>query len=378
MARTMGSLRPLDPNVCLALGFEDLAIVAGGKGTQDDVSQGISQGVQLKSCGGPVVTLLLKLLQKTLADSLAERKSVSFKDRIQGNATVDDDSSDNPYALQVTREATSFADIALASCEESSRKSFELLDGFLEGGVFASIHEHLAVATVLRTDDRATEDDDDEEEKIVSTARDIFNCINVLMSSELLTRSNTGLRFLGSILDQIAKGNREYDSSNARRASAVTMLESMGLIMDSVVALLTGSYTGDMDFALDSVSCLNAICDCSRRVSEYDENGSADSSSNFAKLSEVAHKLLKQVRTFWGSFVSNTTFKTSHCYCIISSLIGLARQRQAEQVKCRQAPLSLFWALARQDRCPSLRHRRGPIRNACSREGQVRRCLRDL
>ena len=309
----MGSLRPLDPAVCLALGFEDLSVVAGGKGTQDDVSQGLTQGLQLKSCGGPVVTLLLQLLQKTLADSLSEKKSVSFKDRIQGNATVDDDSSDNPYALQVTREAKSFADIALASCEESSRKSFELLDGFLEGGVFASIQEHLAVATVLRNDDRATEDDDDEE-NIVSTARDIFNCINVLMSSELLTRSNTGLRFLGAVLNQIATGDREYDSSNARRASAVTMLESMGVVMDSVMALLTGSYTGDMDFALDAVSCLNAISDCSRRVSEYDEDGSADSSSNFAKLSEVAHKLLKQVRMFYGSL-----FQTQYSQLLTAS-----------------------------------------------------------
>mmetsp|Transcript_1567 Transcript_1567/g.2843 ORF Transcript_1567/g.2843 Transcript_1567/m.2843 type:complete len:145 (+) Transcript_1567:648-1082(+) len=114
--------------------------------------------------------------------------------------------------------ATNFADIAMASCEDISKKSFCLLDTFLKGGVFASLYEHLAAVEELRCGPNRKNDSAEMETQLVGTAWCLFSCVRSLMSSELLTRSATGRFFLASVLKQIAEGDREdYNGSNVNK-----------------------------------------------------------------------------------------------------------------------------------------------------------------
>ena len=328
----MGALRPLDARVCVALGFADLSVM----GSDDDEnecgtakSQALSQLRTVTKVGGPVTTLLLKLLQRSLSDALSEKKGASFKARMEGggnsssNLEEDVDDNDNPYLL-TTKEAgqekmtTAFADIALASCEESSKRSFALLDCLLRGGVFASVYEHLAAVAELRCNSNSNNDDEDSEEeterRLVETAQCLFSCITSLTESKLLTRSPTGRMCLSEILKQIADGDRnDYASSEKngkrrlRRPTAASMNKLMGNVMDNVNEIVTGAYTGDLDFAMDGVSCMQSIFECSKRISdtagadvgvkkrkEIGGEEGEDASSFATKLSNVANKMLSQ------------------------------------------------------------------------------------
>ena len=293
MNRTMGALRQLDPQTCIALGFEELSVL--GKSDGEGGSQALSQSIQqVSTCGGPVTTLLLNLLQKALSDSLSEKKGVAFKARM-GGSTEEDLDNDNPYMTKEetpNSSATDFAGIALAACEESSKKSFAMLDSFLRAGVFASLYEHLAAVAELRCGPNKNVDDE-AESQLVETARCLFSCLETLMSSEMLTRSGTGKSFLASILKQIANGDRNDYGSNTkrRRPTAPAMQKLMHAIIDNVDEIVSGAYTGDLDFAMDGVNCISSIFECSKRITE-EEKESAD--DDFTKLSDISHKLLKQ------------------------------------------------------------------------------------
>mmetsp|Transcript_38641 Transcript_38641/g.81257 ORF Transcript_38641/g.81257 Transcript_38641/m.81257 type:complete len:814 (-) Transcript_38641:249-2690(-) len=308
--RSMGALRPLDPQVCVALGFAELSVVGNADSQSDGGSQALSQFQQVTSCGGPVTTLLLKLLQKALSDSLSEKKGMSFRAMMEGNTLEEDVDNDNPYMMtqdpsSANDAATNFAEIALSSCEDSSKKSFSLLDSFLKGGVFASLYEHLAAVAELRCGQNRSVDDDDAEKEgqLVETARCLFSCVKSLMGSALLTRSATGRMFLASILKQIAEGDRDdyCAEGRKRRPTTAKMNKLLGYVIDNVNEITTGAYTGDLDFAMDGVNCMEAIANCSNRISDVaaaegrkNKEGEEDAPSFPAKLSEVADKLLRQ------------------------------------------------------------------------------------
>ncbi|KAL7552476.1 hypothetical protein ACHAWF_016165 [Thalassiosira exigua] len=301
--RTMGALRPLDPQVCVALGFADLSVMGGG--ADDEGSQGLSQ-MQVTTCGGPVHTLLLRLLQKALSDSLSDRKgsAPAFRARLEGGIpdADDDGDTDNPYVLkdgsQASTDATAnFLIPFLTSCDESSRKSFILLDGFLRGGVFASLYEHLATVAELRCGANSSNADDCSEERLVETARCLFGCVATLMSTELLTRSSTGRMFLSAILKQIAEGDRDdycAENKRRRRPTSSAMNKLLFYVVENVNEIITGAYTGDIEFAMDGVNCMQAILECSKRVSDADVGSEGDAPGFQSKLSEVADKLLRQ------------------------------------------------------------------------------------
>ena len=307
--RTFGALRPLSPQVCLALGFQELSLL-GSTSTQN-ASQGLSQFQQVTTVGGPVTMLLLQLLHRSLSDSLSDRKKggAAFKAQLEGgnssNAIEDDVDNDNPYiASESSTEATTFADIALASCEDSAKKSFDLLDSFLKGGVFASVYEHLAAVTELRCGpNRQGNDDDETEDQLVSTAKCLFSCLEVIMSSELLTRSTPGQVFLAAILKQLTEGSRDRDygsgDKRSRRPSTAEINKMLGYVTDNTTEIITGKYTGDLDFCMQGVRCMQTIFDCSKRISTIADmkNGDGDDTdgpSLSAKLSEVSDKLLRQ------------------------------------------------------------------------------------
>lgn len=234
-----------------ALGFAELSIVGNG-GTQDCGSQDLSQFQQVTEAGGPLTEMLLKLLNKALTDALHEKKSTMFKMRTEGNGIEEDLGSDNPYMVKDCLPSN-LSSTVLASCEDSLKSSFALLDSFLENGVFASLYEHLAAVAELRCGQNRTNGNAKMESQLVETARCLFSCIKSLMSSELLTRSTTGKRFLASILTQLAEGDREdYGSgSNRRRPTLAKMNKLLGHVIDNVNEIVTGAYTGNMDFAMD-------------------------------------------------------------------------------------------------------------------------------
>lgn len=301
--RSMGALRPLDPEVCVCLGFPELSVV-GQMGSQSDMSQGLSQQhFHLSSCCGPVNTLLLRLLEKSLSDEILEKKGAAFAARI-GRDIADEDMSDNPYLEKgrgsVIDTGTSFLDIALASCEESSKKSFALLDSYLKGGVFSSLYEHLSAVAELRCGPNRTPDAETEKQ-LVETARCLFSCIRSIATSELLTKNAIGRVFLSSILKQVAEGDiDDYVSGNKkRRPTAATINKLLSYVLDNVREIVTGAYTADLDFAMDAVKSMEEIEHCSRRISDAigtKRNGDVDDAtpSFQTKMAELSDKLLRQ------------------------------------------------------------------------------------
>ena len=289
--RSFDALRALDPNVCLALGFTDLCVVS----SEDDE-------MHFTKCGDKVTTMLLKLLQKTLSESLFEKKSMAFKARMDGSSSVEEDMlSDNPYmsASPVSNKASTFDEIALACESYNSKKSYELLDRLLRGDVFVSIHEHLAAVAELRCGSNKS-NDAESESQLIETARCLFRCLQSIVSSEMLTRSVTGRAFLVSILIQIKDGNRKSYGSDTRRrrVSSTTMNKLLDSITDNVNEIVSGAWTNDLCFAMDGVNCMQVIYECSRRMSvsvEEMDNDSDDYASSISiKLSTTADKLLRQ------------------------------------------------------------------------------------
>lgn len=294
--RTFGTLRQLDPHVCVTLGFGDLSVM--GSTDTNSGSQGLSQFQQVATCGGPVTKLLLKLMQRVLSESLYNKKSQA---QIE-NRPIEDDDNDNPYAatMPLVTVTSNFADIALASCEESSKTCFALLDQFLRSGAFASLYEHLAAVAELRCGANRTVDDPELECQLIDTARCLFSCVESVMCSDMLTSSVTGRMFLASILKQIAEGDRNDYSCNTKRhrISTATMKTLMSFISENVNEIVVGAYTEDFAFAMDGVNCMQAIFECSQRISDCHEEKGVNHQDNVSSLSEklftASKKLLCQ------------------------------------------------------------------------------------
>lgn len=281
--RAIGALRPLNPHVCCAIGFDGLSVIpAGAEG-----SQCLSQ-VQVTKCGGPVITLLLNLLDKSLSDILAEKKSCAFS---SGNEERNDD---NPYQAATHSTKTNAASAAFISSEESSKKCFDLLQSYLNSGVFASLHEHLAIVAELRCGQNSSENDDETEQQLVATARSLFSCTRTLFESEILTRSPSGKFYLSLILKQLGRGDRSRHHDSARRPSSAQLNSLLNHVSDNVSEIITGAYTGDLEFAMDGVLTIQSIHECSRRILDDSSDAKAASANFGKKLSGVSEKLLKE------------------------------------------------------------------------------------
>ncbi len=281
--RALGALRPLDPQVCCAIGFDGLSVIPGSA----EGSQCLSQ-VQVTECGGPVITLLLNLLDKSLSDILSEKKSCAF------NSGNEEKSDDNPYQAVSHSTKTNPASAAFISSEDSSKKCFALLQSYLTSGVFASLQEHLAIVAELRCGQNSSDNDEEKEKQLVATARCLFSCTRTLFEAESLTRSSSGKFYLGLILKQLGKGDRSSFHDSVRRLSTTQINDLLGLVADNVSEIITGAYTGDLDFAMDAVLTMQSIYECSKRISD-DSSDAKGATINFGKrLSDVSDKLLKE------------------------------------------------------------------------------------
>ena len=157
----------------------------------------------------------------------------------------------------------------------------------------------------LRCGTGRKDDDELDEEHLVALSKCLFSIIETIMSSELLTRSKTGRTFLELILKQITDGDRgDYgsDAPRRRRSSSSDLDKMFKHVANDVSEIVIGAYTGDLEFAMDGVNCIQSIVDCSKRFSDAtpkveaakEDDDDESASSLHAKLSEVAGKLLMQ------------------------------------------------------------------------------------
>ena len=263
--RTMKMIRPLDPSVCLALGFKELRPFNFGdqedsKGSQ--LSMALSQLSKRHEpkLAEPATLLLLNVLHDTVTGLLSSKQGLPFKSDNDSNVREDHDHDSNPYgSISYNSDFAAF--------DESQRKCFEMLKMLHEGDVFCAISEHLAIlAESRKSDDINT---DDMEERITEISNIIFKCISKIVGSNKLTRSSAGKSLLGSILMALAEDSNE----SIRQMSAMDMVQLLNKLAQLINEVVTCSHTDDMDFMMNGVSCLATIEECAQRI-EKDQSTS--------------------------------------------------------------------------------------------------------
>ena len=313
-SRALKALRPLDPQVCCAIGFDGLSAMQ----PSNEGSQCLSQ-IEVTSCGGPVISLLLNLLDKSLSDILTEKNCCVF------NSAKEEWNDDNPYGT-VSRSAkeSNASSTAFISGGDSSKKCFDLLQRYINAGVFASLHEHLAIVAELRCGQNSADNDDETEKQLVATARCLFSCARTLFESEILTRTSTGKYFLNLILKQIGRGDRSGHQHSIRHPSTADMNNLLDNVSETVAEIITGAYTGDLEFAMDGVLTIESIFECSKRISDKSSDAEASSSSFGKKLSDVCDKLLK------GHWPEETKMNKSN----VGKLLSFFLEHSSDRMSC--------------------------------------------
>ena len=231
------ALRPLNSNVCLALGFPELRI-----GNQENNYTGGSQQIilslgasELKGLmvGGPITSLLLTQLCSTLKALFMNDKpssSMIFKkrrvsDNLQDISTsVISDHYDNPYISQLK-----------SSSKHNSGHNYAFLDACILGNVFSSVHEHLATVAEIRGSSSLDEMSDSPQMK----KADIEHCVLLLLRIVLtifkaddLFTSSTGRMYLEVIANQLGDGESINLNTIKENASIRGLLKSILNLFD--------------------------------------------------------------------------------------------------------------------------------------------------
>jgi hypothetical protein len=192
--RTMAQLRPLNPAVCIALGFPELRPMQQNDAKGSQLSLALSQLSSQKKpkIADSVSILLFHVLNQTLKKLLSNKHALPFKS--DGNSSDDfvNDSS-NPYGLDKTATVNEHSNVLLATCDSSQRECFAFLSTLHEGDVFCSMFEHLAALAGLRSSSDDVIDVNGLEERILEAAIVVFNCIATIVGSNKLTRTSTGI-----------------------------------------------------------------------------------------------------------------------------------------------------------------------------------------
>ncbi|KAL3790149.1 hypothetical protein HJC23_009586 [Cyclotella cryptica] len=293
--RALLQLRPLDPAVCIALGFPELSVMGESSGgTQQLSALGLSQ-LHAPNVARPVTLLLLNLLNSTLSSLLSNRRGAPFK---MGNDTRPNEANNNnsnPYGMEQAIRMTK--EFVLSSCDVSQRECLKTMILFLEGDVFSSVFEHLAALAQLRGNAQSC--DESTEQLIITTARSLFSCVTTIVGSTKLTRSSTGKKIFAAILKALSEGDK--GDERPRQVSADIVVKFLSNLFDIIQEIVTGSYTDDIDFVMDGVLCMATICDCSRRFEmdkpDYlgkDKKVNQDSNEIKKKLADVTDSLLRR------------------------------------------------------------------------------------
>jgi hypothetical protein len=187
--RALGQLRPLDPAVCVALGFKQLSPLSDvEEGSQ--LSVGFSQ-IHAPKIAGPTHLMLFNVLDGTLSQLLSNKQVVPFKSGIGATSKNKEGINDNPYGVDKgIASDNNFSDVLLATCDASQKECFNTLRLLLEGNVFSSLFEHLATLAQYRCDSDIP--DEDSEKHVLVVASSLFSCITTILGSNKLTRSSAG------------------------------------------------------------------------------------------------------------------------------------------------------------------------------------------
>jgi len=122
--------------VVLALGFPNLNAIPNQHDSQMILQTGCSQPSNAFNVGGMVVRLLLQQLLYSITDALKEAVWSPLAKKKTLNQSVE--VFDNVYNPAHSRSASPIS------------KHEARLDQYLDGGVFASVHEHLATMVEIR------------------------------------------------------------------------------------------------------------------------------------------------------------------------------------------------------------------------------------
>ena len=266
--RVMRSLRTLSPDIVLALGFPSLAAIVGGNNSQLPASQAIASASSFR-VGGKGARLLLKIMNESL-ENVVESKSTHWlsKGKESSGAGLDEDAVgaeaddvENPYK----------------GC--GSGVTLTKLDRYvsrlLDGGVFASVHEHLVVMVEIMGEGGASYNggeglSDDERDGVKECIDSTLSIIQLLMSSEKLTVSKEGRALLCAILKQLANGEKTPrgtgDSQNSDSGTPIFFITSLKSLFDLVEEVCMHPQKNDLAFTMKVVNSLESIIGCCHRL----------------------------------------------------------------------------------------------------------------
>ncbi|GMH75221.1 hypothetical protein TrLO_g9395 [Triparma laevis f. longispina] len=268
-SRTMASLRRLSPDMVLALGFPTMAAIVGSNPSQVAASQALTSSSEFR-VGGKAASLLLRMLNESLEAVVVTKPTLSWLSRDDGSSAnkdlVDDDDSENPYT-------GGRSGVALTKLDR-------YITRLLEGGVFASVHEHLVVMVEIIGNDGAENENGEqqmgEEDKagVVGCLDYTLSLIRLLMGSEKLTVCKEGRALLFSILKQLANGEkgsptatqRSVAPSQPQQATAVVFVTALKALFDLVEEISQYPQNNELSFNMKVISTLESIIGCSQRL----------------------------------------------------------------------------------------------------------------
>ena len=267
--RVMKSLRTLSPDIVLALGFPTLAAIVGGNNSQLPASQAIASASSFR-VGGKGARLLLKIMNESL-ENVVESKSTHWLSKVKEGpcAGADEDAIgaeaddvENPYK-------GCGSGVALTKLDR-------YVSRLLDGGVFASVHEHLVVMVEIMGGEGGASYNggeglsDDEKEGVKECIDSTLSIIQLLMSSEKLTVSKEGRALLCAILKQLANGEKIPRGTGVSQTSdsgtPIFFITSLKSLFDLVEEVCLHPQKNDLTFTMKVVNSLESIIGCSHRL----------------------------------------------------------------------------------------------------------------
>jgi len=319
--RSISALRPLSSLACLALGFPELSIVGQAGSAVSSSQQGMmslgSSQLQNLHVGGPLTTLLLTQLNNSLSGMFSDKKPVAFHFRSnKPGATSDDremerkendmDLVNNPYESNESKEGKGGNGSSLFDSLDSNvpNDSLNMLETYLAGNVFASVHEHLAAAAEIcgGNINKANYDQDREEETKQCICL-LLGCVTALVRAKELTSSTRGRKCLASVLKQLSVGERDRQDTtktNGIRVSFQYLIKPLSDLFDLAEEIVVGGESDDILFVMQGVGCLESILNCvlcldgTMMQSQDEEQRKQKILSIRKKVSNLCHRLLQR------------------------------------------------------------------------------------
>ena len=316
--RALASLRPLNYEVVLALGFPHMNAI----GNNGEISQDMAVGSAPATfnIGGIVAKLLLKQLLESLKDAMTEKKALQW---MNANTTNGENETgqievfDNVYNPGYS-----------SSASPQSKSEFRI-NQFLDGGVFHSIHQHLATMIEIKNSchkdnyvGNGAEVDDEEVEgeynmpRITLCISLILESIVVLLKSKKMSNTKSGRVLLQQVLNQLAHGeknnskftmtpvgNTPTSTQQHFKGDSSEIIEGLKCLFDLCKDACCGEKV-DLGFAMKGIGTLEAIIGCAERISKVGYSGSGEGgSARRQKKNEIVHEMKESMSDLCYTFM---------------------------------------------------------------------------